>query len=88
MACTRYFISGRVQGVWFRESTRKQAVKLNIRGYAANLEDGRVEVLACGEAGALEHLHRWLHKGPPLAKVLEVNAEPAQDPVSEEFKVK
>ena len=58
--CRKFRIEGRVQGVWFRESTRKQAEPLGICGYAVNLPDGSVEVLACGEPEALDRLERWL----------------------------
>ena len=61
-----------MQGVFFRASTRGQALKLGLRGYAKNLADGRVEVLAAGEARSLDALDRWLHVGPPLAKVSAV----------------
>jgi acylphosphatase len=62
-------VEGRVQGVWFRESTRQQAVRLGITGHAVNLPDGSVEVLACGSHEAVEELARWLRDGPPLARV-------------------
>lgn len=68
----RYRIEGRVQGVWFRESARREAAPRGIRGFAVNLPDGAVDVLACGEPRALEALERWLAKGPPLAKVTRV----------------
>ncbi len=71
----RWLISGRVQGVFFRESTRREAEPRGIAGHAVNLPDGRVEVLARGDAGALDELERWLHDGPPMAKVEHV--EPA-----------
>ncbi len=77
MICRRFYISGRVQSVWFRESTRAQAEKRGITGHALNLTDGRVEVLACGEADALDQLATWLGKGPPLAKVVSVEVEAA-----------
>jgi len=83
--CRRYFVSGRVQGVFFRESTRKQARSLGLTGYAVNLDDGRVEVLACGPADALDRLESWLHDGPPAAKVTDVTAEPAEDDLPGEF---
>ena len=70
--CRKFWVKGRVQGVWFRESTRQQASKLGINGYAINLPDGSVEVLACGKPDALGRLADWLHQGPPLAHVLEV----------------
>ncbi len=67
-----YTARGRVQGVWFRDSTRRRAEQLGITGYATNLANGDVEVLACGSPEALESLHEWLQTGPPLAKVSEV----------------
>ena len=70
--CRKFRVKGCVQGVWFRESTRQQASKLGINGYAINLPDGSVEVLACGKPDALGRLVDWLHQGPPLAQVLAV----------------
>ena len=67
-----YTIKGRVQGVWFRDSTRREALKLGITGYAKNLPNGDVEVLAVGEVSALDHLCQWLHEGSRMAKVSEV----------------
>ena len=61
-----------MQGVWFRDSTRREAERLNIRGYARNLPNSDVEVLASGTAAALNELAQWLQEGPPLAKVSEV----------------
>ena len=71
-ACMRCLIQGRVQGVFFRANTRQQAEQLNLTGYAHNLPDGRVEVVACGAEHALEELQIWLHQGPELAEVTEV----------------
>ena len=70
--CRKFRVKGRVQGVWFRESTRQQASRLGIQGYAINLPDGSVEVLACGRPDALGRLAGWLHQGPPLAQVRSV----------------
>ena len=69
MPAARFLVSGKVQGVFFRASTREQALKLGLSGYAKNLPDGRVEVLAEGDASALDALERWLHVGPPMARV-------------------
>ncbi len=71
----RCFVRGRVQGVWFRGSTRKQALQLGLSGYARNLPDGRVEVLACGEPAQVERLKAWLWQGPPAAQVTDVSCE-------------
>lgn len=65
----RFRIEGKVQGVFFRDSTRGEAERLGIRGYARNLSDGSVEVLAHGAAPAVEELLSWLHQGPRSARV-------------------
>ena len=67
-----FTVHGRVQGVWFRDSTRREATRLGISGHAINLPDGNVEVLACGPAPQLDELEAWLHQGPPLARVTKV----------------
>ncbi len=75
--CRHYRVSGLVQGVFFRASTRQQAMALGLTGWVRNLADGRVEALACGEKAQLDLLEQWLGKGPELAKVdsVEVTAE-------------
>jgi acylphosphatase len=65
----RFRVTGKVQGVYFRDSTRAEAVRLAIVGYARNLEDGSVEVAAIGAEAAVAELHRWLHRGPRSARV-------------------
>ena len=79
MPCARFIVSGRVQGVFFRASTRTEAVRLGLNGYARNVADGSVEVLACGDAAALDELERWLHVGPPSAKVGSVHRLAAEE---------
>jgi acylphosphatase len=74
----RFQIAGKVQGVYFRHSTRAEAQRLGIAGYAENLPDGSVDVLAHGAAEAVEELRRWLHRGPASARVDSV-AELALD---------
>ena len=68
-------MSGRVQGVFFRASTRQRAHELGCRGYARNLADGRVEVLAVGEPTAVHALVDWLWQGPPSAHVTDVQSQ-------------
>ncbi len=77
----RCLVSGRVQGVYFRGSTREQAYRLNLTGVARNLPDGRVEVIACGDQDALAQLREWLEVGPSGALVsgVECAAAPVQD---------
>lgn len=74
-SCKKYFITGRVQGVFFRANTQEQAQLWGITGYAKNLDDGRVEVLACGEEQALQKMEQWLHHGPDYAIVDGVERE-------------
>ena len=69
MITRRFFISGRVQGVFFRASTRAEARRLGLTGFAVNLDDGRVEVLAVGDEAKLDALAVWLKRGPPAARV-------------------
>lgn len=73
--CMHCYVSGKVQGVWFRASTQAQAKRLELSGWARNLPDGRVEVLACGEAGKIEELYEWLKHGPELARVTNLFRE-------------
>lgn len=84
--CRRCRVTGRVQGVFFRASTREQARHLGLTGYARNLPDGSVEVLACGETKALQALQDWLWQGPPLAQVSQVECEDVEpDSVPDDF---
>ena len=70
--CVHIIVKGRVQGVYFRAYTQKQAVKLNLKGFVRNIANGDVEIVARGDAEALKQLVAWCHKGPLLAKVSEV----------------
>jgi acylphosphatase len=74
----RCLVAGRVQGVFYRASTRERARALGVTGYARNLADGRVEVLACGEAAAVHALCEWLWQGPPSSHVTSVHVEELQ----------
>ena len=73
--CIRCFVSGRVQGVFYRASTQAMAARLDVTGYARNLPDSRVEVLACGDAAKVELLKEWLSEGPQYAEVSSVSCE-------------
>lgn len=77
MHAIRFVVQGKVQGVWFRDSTRERALALNLRGHADNRPDGTVEVLAAGDPEALDALAEWLRHGPPLARVVAVSRNPA-----------
>lgn len=71
-------VYGRVQGVFFRASTAREADRLGLRGHALNLDDGSVEVLACGPSAAVAGLRTWLRAGPPMARVERVDCEAAE----------
>ena len=74
----RIIIEGRVQGVWFRDSTRREALSLGVTGWVKNRPDGMVEVLAEGPEDKVKALVGWCHHGPPAAGVtrLDETGEP------------
>lgn len=79
--CRRCVITGKVQGVFFRQGTKEQALSLHITGWVRNLSSGQVEAFICGEEANIERLCEWLREGPPAAKVqqLEIQAVPWQE---------
>jgi acylphosphatase len=68
-------VSGKVQGVWFRASTARRATELGVTGWVRNLDDGSVEVLACGDKAQVQQLEAWLQRGPEHAIVTAVQRE-------------
>jgi acylphosphatase len=76
----RLLISGRVQGVYLRDSVRREATLVGVRGSARNLADGRVEVVLEGEATAVDSVVEWCRKGPSRARVdaVEIVSEPPE----------
>ena len=72
----RLVIGGRVQGVWFRDSTRRQAIGLGVTGCVKNRYDGAVEVLAEGPEDKVKKLVTWCHHGPSAARVTRVHETP------------
>ncbi len=78
-------MGGRVQGVFYRATAARRAHELALRGYACNLADGRVEVLACGDEAAVQAFVKWLWVGSSASKVTsvevaDISIEPAQLP--------
>ncbi|XTZ36999.1 acylphosphatase [Salmonella enterica] len=88
--CTIAWVHGMVQGVGFRYSTQHEAKRLGVTGYARNLDDGSVEVVACGDAQQVEQLIAWLKAGGPRsARVDRVLFEPYQpDKVWSDFSIR
>lgn len=74
----RLAIHGRVQGVWFRESMRRQAAHLGITGWVRNRMDGSVEAVVQGSAEAVEAITRWSERGPEQARVEKVDVSAAE----------
>jgi acylphosphatase len=74
----RLSITGLVQGVWYRESMRREAQRLGVTGWVRNRADGSVEAVVQGSAGAVEAIQRWAKQGPDEARVERVEATPAQ----------
>lgn len=85
MPAARFLVGGKVQGVFFRASTRERALDLGLRGRATNLADGGVEVIAEGDAAALDALEAWLHHRPPAARVESVVREAWTGAVNDGF---
>jgi acylphosphatase len=71
-----------VQGVWFRESCREQAMAAGVTGWVRNNRDGRVEAVLEGPAAAVDRVVRWCHEGPARARVDRVE-EQVEDPIGE-----
>lgn len=68
-------IFGRVQGVWYRESMRRQAEQLKLSGWVRNRLDGSVEAVVQGEAAAVERIIQWARRGPEQALVTHIDLD-------------
>ena len=77
MVCKKCLIGGRVQGVFYRATAAHRARELGIHGYARNLPDGRVEVLACGDEDTVSAFVKWLWIGSSASKVTSVEVSDA-----------
>jgi DNA ligase D-like protein (predicted 3'-phosphoesterase) len=84
----RAVVSGRVQGVGFREAVRRRALALGLLGWVRNLDDGTVAVHAEGPPASLERLLEFLHKGPRGASVADVKAEQVRAEGHEQFAIR
>jgi DNA ligase D-like protein (predicted 3'-phosphoesterase) len=84
----RAVASGRVQGVWFRDTTARRAAELGLAGWVRNLDDGSVGVHAEGAGCAIDELVAFLREGPPLAQVEAVEVEPVPVEGHEQFAIR
>ncbi|HEX7096353.1 MAG TPA: acylphosphatase [Acidimicrobiales bacterium] len=87
MVCYRVVVSGRVQGVWYRESCRRQAVAAGVTGWVRNNPDGTVEALLEGEPDAVERVIDWMRVGPPHARVTGIEVTPEVPRGADQFVV-
>ena len=85
----KIWVSGRVQGVYFRAFTRKTAKQLEIKGCVRNLPDGRVEIIAEADHITMERFIKWCHKGPVTARVDQVDITDIElDELFTDFEIK
>jgi acylphosphatase len=85
--CLHAYVSGRVQGVWFRAFVREEALKLDLHGWAKNLEDGRVEVMLCGAENTVEDCLDKLREGPRLARVTHIQTQSLCWEIHDDFQI-
>ncbi len=88
MLCRHYIVKGRVQGVFFRASTQDYALQLGLNGWVRNLPGGEVELVACGSEQQLDTLEAWLHQGPPMASVSQLQAETTEFQPFDDFSIR
>ncbi len=81
-------VSGKVQGVFYRESTKQKALELQLVGWVKNLNNGDVELMASGQPEACQALQTWLWEGPPAAKVTQVTVTHLSYQSFEHFEVR
>lgn len=87
MRSLHIYVSGFVQGVFFRHNAEKKAEEIGIRGYVRNLDDGRVEIMAEGEEENIETFVEWLRKGPRNANVKNLDIEEKKEEEFKNFKI-
>lgn len=73
--CRHFLVSGKVQGVFYRDSTQQTAQNLDLTGYVKNLVNGQVEIEICGEQSSLDEFQQWLWKGPIMSKVEDIQIQ-------------
>jgi len=83
MICKKFIITGRVQGVYYRASLRKEAIRLGLCGHVMNQSDGSVMAIVQGEAAQIAALEKWCWAGPPMAAVVGVEVQ--EEDVEENF---
>ena len=87
LVCHQIKVSGKVQCVWFRDSTLKKAQELGVKGFVKNESDGSVYIEAEGSKDALKKFINWCQEGPAFAKVESVDVEDMELTYFEKFKI-
>ncbi len=87
MKSFRIIVSGRVQGVFFRDNTRRKARELGLTGYAKNLPDGNVEVVAQGDENKINEFINFIKKGPGIASITRVQIKPKEPENFKNFEI-
>jgi len=88
MKCTHIIVSGRVQGVFFRDNARRKALELGLKGYAKNLPNGTVEIVAEGDESKIKDLVEFIEKSPGASKVANVEVEDKEPRNFESFEIR
>lgn len=88
MIARRVTVRGRVQGVFFRDSCRREALARGVAGWVVNQSDGTVQAWFEGPDDAVEAMERWCHRGPPRADVEDVDAETVEPEGHHDFEVR
>lgn len=87
LICHRIRVTGKVQGVWFRDSTLKKALELEVKGFVKNQPDGSVYIEAEATKKSMYEFIKWCHQGPPFAKVQSVEIKEGELTYFDNFKI-
>lgn len=85
--CRKITVNGRVQGVFYRKHAQEKALELQITGTVRNMDDGSVELFACGHEKQVNDFIKWCRVGPPLAHVEDLLSESIEVPLFENFNI-
>ncbi|MBD3309946.1 acylphosphatase [Candidatus Woesearchaeota archaeon] len=88
MRTAHVFIEGKVQGVFFRDSIKRKADALGVKGWVKNLDDGRVEAVLSGSEENVKEMVRFCRQGPPAAEVTDVDVSYEESAEFASFKVR
>lgn len=87
LICRQIKVTGKVQGVWFRDSTLKKALELDVKGFVKNQPDGSVYIEAKATKKSMADFIKWCHQGPPFARVQSVEVKDGELTYFDSFKI-